>query len=34
MSLEKNYKLTPKQIRFAELDALEGKKLLQAWREA
>ena len=34
MSLEKNYKLTPKQIRFAELVALEGKKLVHAWREA
>ena len=34
MSLEKNYKLTSKQIRFAELVALEGKKLVHAWREA
>jgi len=34
MSLERNYKLTSKQIRFAELVALEGKKLVHAWREA
>ena len=34
MSLERNYRLTPKQIRFAELVALEGKKLVHAWREA
>ena len=31
---ERHYKLTPKQIRFAELVALEGKKLVHAWREA
>ena len=34
MSLERHYTLTPKQIRFAELVALEGKKLVHAWREA
>ena len=34
MSLEKNYRLTSKQIRFAEMVALEGKKLVHAWREA
>ena len=34
MSLERNYKLTSKQIRFAELVALEGYKLVHAWREA
>ena len=34
MSLERHYTLTPKQIRFAELLAMEGKKLVHAWREA
>ena len=34
MSLERHYTLTPKQIRFAELVALEGYKLVHAWREA
>ena len=34
MSLERNYKLTAKQMKFAELVALEGKKLVHAWREA
>ena len=29
-----NYNMTPKQIRFAELVALEGYKLVHAWREA
>ena len=34
MSLERNYKLTPKQMKFAELVALEGYKLVHAWRIA
>jgi len=34
MSLDRHYTLTPKQIRFAELVALEGYKLVHAWREA
>ena len=34
MSLEKNYKLTSKQMKFAELVALEGYKLVHAWRLA
>ena len=34
MSLERHYTLTPKQIRFAELVALEGYKLVHAWRTA
>ena len=34
MSLERHYTLTPKQIRFSELVALEGKKLVHAWCEA
>ena len=29
-----NYNMTPKQIRFSELVALEGYKLVHAWREA
>ena len=34
MSLERNYKLTAKQMKFAELVALEGYKLVHAWRIA
>ena len=34
MSLERHYTLTPKQIRFSELVALEGYKLVHAWRIA
>ena len=34
MSLERHYNLTSKQIKFAELVALEGYKLVHAWRTA
>ena len=34
MSLERHYTLTPKQMKFAELVALQNYKLVHAWREA